>query len=114
MGDVAILEKYITREELGLFTFALSVFNIISSFLKIIATTLLPRVSFLIKHDNYDGVYNLLKQSNALIFFISFPAILVLFFGAHNLSVLFGGIKFYPAGNILFILLPFIAFDIHY
>ncbi len=106
MGDVAILEKYITRKELGLFTFALSVYNIISSFLKIIATTLLPRVSFFIKNENYEGMYILLKKSNSLIFFIGLPAILILFFGGHDLSVLFGGSKFYQAGDILLYFCP--------
>lgn len=108
MGDVTLLEKFVTREELGFLTFALSIFNIISSFLKIIATTLLPRVSFMIHTKNYKDFYRLLTKSNSLIFLISLPAMLCLFFGANTLATLFGGEKFGDATNLIKAFCPLI------
>lgn len=101
MGDVAILEKFVTREELGFLTFSLSIFNIISSFLKIIATTLLPRVSLMIHTNNLHDFHVLIKKTFSLIFLISFPAILFLFFGSDALAILFGGTKFVASSNMI-------------
>lgn len=108
MGDVAILEKFVTREELGFLTFSLSIFNIISSFLKIIATTLLPRVSFMIHTNNLHDFYILIKKTFSLIFFISFPSILLLFFSSDTLAILFGGMKFASSSNLIKAFCPLI------
>ncbi|MEW7400482.1 oligosaccharide flippase family protein [Elizabethkingia anophelis] len=108
MGDVAIMEKLVTREELGFLTFALSIFNIVSSFLKIIATTLLPRVSFLIASNNMKEFYQLLKKTNSLIFLLSFPAIIGLFYGSDLLVNIFGGNKFAASVNFVKAFCPLI------
>lgn len=108
MGDVALIERFISREELGLLTFSLSIFNIVASFLKIIATTLLPRVSFLLSSNDMNSYYSLLKKSFSLIFFLSFPAILCLYYGSEFLVIKFGGEKYLQSVKYLKLFCPLI------
>lgn len=101
MADVAILESFVTRQQVGYFTFALSIYNIISSFLKVLATTLLPRSSYYIEKNEHLKFSSLIKDTISLVFFIGIPSIVFLILWSDKIVFLLGGDKFMPSIIIL-------------
>jgi len=101
MGDIALIGKLISREDLGFLTFALSIYTISASFLKIIATTLLPRASYYLESGEDAKFENLLRSSFSFIFLFGLPACLMLFFLSDFIVLLLGGEKFLNSSILL-------------
>lgn len=111
LGDVIILGFFVTRSDIGVYSMALKIFLIITSLLKITATTLLPRASYYVEHcDRRSFIEMHIKTINFLII-VSFFCSFILFFYAKDIIMIVGGEQFIESVRLLkgFALVVFIA-----
>lgn len=94
LGDVVILGVLMGDNAVGIYSMGLKVFLLVSSILKVTATTLMPRSAYYLDNNNNDGFYSLLSNTIRMLFLVGLPISAFIFIFAEPLILLLGGGEF--------------------
>lgn len=101
LGDVVILGNFGGDTAVGYYIMGLKIFLLVTSLMKVTATTLLPRAAFYLGSGEFDNFNTLLRDTVNLIFLIGIPCSLGLILWAEPIINLFGGKDFGPSVLLL-------------
>lgn len=101
LGDVVILGNFGGDTAVGFYIMGLKIFLLVTSLMKVTATTLLPRAAFYLENGEIDNFNVLLRDTVNLIFLLGIPCSLGLILWAEPVVNLFGGKDFEPSVLLL-------------
>lgn len=95
-----------TMSAVAYFTTGNKIVNLAMTILGAVASSIMPRMSFLLKKGDENSALALQKRTLNLLYYIAFPLTVGMIVLAHPLILLFGGDKFIPAVLVMQILAP--------
>lgn len=111
LGDVVILGIIAGDDVVGIYSMGLKVFLLISSILKVTATTLMPRSAYYVESNDEVSFYRLLNNTVRMLFLVGLPISACLYMFAEPIILILGGEQFEGAIGLMremsfFLLLP--------
>lgn len=94
LGDVVILGIIVGDIAVGIYSMGLKVFLLISSVLKVTATTLMPRSTFYLQNHDINSFNNLFNTTIRMLMLIGLPISAGLYLFAEPIILLLGGNQF--------------------
>lgn len=94
LGDVVILGAIAGDTAVGIYSMGLKVFLLVSSILKVTATTLMPRSAYYIENNDQAGFNNLLNTTIQMLLMVGLPISACLFLFAEPIILVLGGEQF--------------------
>lgn len=94
LGDVVILGILAGDNAVGIYSMGLKVFLLISSIMKVTATTLMPRSAFYIENNDTVGFNSLFCSTIRLLFMVGLPISVCMYLFAEPVIFLLGGEQF--------------------
>lgn len=101
LGDVVILGILAGDNAVGIYSMGLKVFFLVSSILKVTATTLMPRSAYYLEKKDKDGFNRLLNNTVRIIFLVGLPISACLYLFAEPIILILGGAKFEGAIGLM-------------
>lgn len=101
LGDVVILGIIAGDNAVGIYSMGLKVFLLVSSILKVTATTLMPRSAFYLENNDKDGFNRLLNTTIRMLFLVGLPISAGLYLFAEPIILLLGGEQFEGAVGLM-------------
>lgn len=99
--DVIMLGQISTDAQVGLYSAGIKIIRVLITVVLALSTVLLPRASFHVMNEEMEEFKKLIKLSFDFICFISFPCIAGLFILAKPIIVMFSGLTFLPAHELM-------------
>ncbi|MBP9068757.1 MAG: flippase [Bacteroidia bacterium] len=99
--DVVMLGQISSNEEVGFYSASIKIVRVLISVVLALSTVLLPRASLHVKNDEMKQFNDLIKLSFNFICFLSFPCIAGIVILSDSIIVLFSGMNFYPAHQVI-------------
>lgn len=94
LGDVVILGVLAGDNAVGIYSMGLKVFLLVSSVLKVTATTLMPRSAYYLETNDRDGFNRLLNKTIRMLFLVGMPVSACLYLFAEPIILILGGSQF--------------------
>lgn len=94
LGDVVILGVLAGDNAVGIYSMGLKVFLLVSSILKVTATTLMPRSAYYFENNDADGFDRLLRNTLRMLILVGLPISAGLYLFAEPVILLLGGAEF--------------------
>ena len=97
-----------TMAAVAYFTTGNKIVNLVMTILGAVASSIMPRMSFLLKNGDEVSALELQRKTLNLIYYLAIPMTIGMIVLAHPLIMLFGGVEFKPAVRVMQILAPLI------
>lgn len=101
LGDVVILGILAGDNAVGIYSMGLKVFLLISSIMKVTATTLMPRSAYYIENKNTEGFKHLFNNTIRMLFMVGLPISVCMYLFAEPVIILLGGKQFVGAIDLM-------------
>lgn len=94
LGDVVILGVFAGDNAVGIYSMGLKVFLLVSSILKVTATTLMPRSAYYLENNDSDSFFRLFNNTIRMLFLVGLPISACLYLFAEPIILILGGAQF--------------------
>ena len=101
LGDVVLLGLLAGDNAVGIYSMGLKVFLLVSSIMKVTATTLMPRSAYYLDNNDTEGFYRLLKNTIRMLFMVGLPFSACMFLFAEPIIIMLGGEQFIGAIDLM-------------
>ena len=110
LGDVVILGVLAGDNAVGIYSMGLKVFLLVSSIMKVTATTLMPRSAYYLDNNDTEEFCRLFDNTIRMLFMVGLPISVCMFLFAEPIIIILGGDQFVGAVDLMkemsFFLLP--------
>lgn len=104
MSDTTMIGFFYDDTQVGLYTTALKVYNIVNQIVVSITCVVLPEISSQINCHHYEEIRKILRYSLHFICFVGIPCVIGLFFLSNEVVLLIGGSSYVGATPVLRVL----------
>lgn len=101
LGDVVILGVLAGDNAVGIYSMGLKVFLLVSSIMKVTATTLMPRSAYYLENNDAEGFCRLFENTIRMIFMVGLPISVCMFLFAKPIIIILGGEQFVGAVDLM-------------
>ena len=98
-----------TMAAVAYFTTGNKIVNLVMTFLGAVASSIMPRMSYLLKSGDESEALDLQRKTLSLLNYIAIPVTIGMIVLAHPLVMLFGGVEFKPAVLVMQVLSPLLV-----
>ncbi|MFC0321991.1 oligosaccharide flippase family protein [Gallibacterium melopsittaci] len=98
--DITILGFFGTNHDIGIYSNSIKLINSLVSICTAISAVLLPRLSYVFKHDRKQ-LNDILDNAFSVICFIVFPAVILLIVLSNSIVDIFFGVDFYEVATLV-------------
>lgn len=101
LGDVVILGVLAGDNAVGIYSMGLKVFLLVSSIMKVTATTLMPRSAYYLENNDTEGFCRLFYNTIRMLFMVGLPISVCMFLFAKPIIIILGGEQFVGAVDLM-------------
>lgn len=111
-SDVTLIGVFMTDEDVGKYSIAAKIYNIVKQLLNAVTVVIIPRAAYLLGNKELKKYHRLLNSSLKILFYICIPAITVIYVLAEEIVFLAGGEEYSAAVLPLRILCTALCFSV--